>query len=205
MNSFKINNLVFDYCRDQYNKSYENERSIEIPLGHYFLDKFNDDVFEVGSVMIHYGGDLHTVIDLCEKHPRVLNVNALDADYTNKNVLCISTIEHMMKREYGNGSNEDSITFLKKVINEANNYLITFPPTYNEFLDDYIVNELIAKKASNIFLLKRVSSDNQWAVERNLSTYSSYLFGHRDGRHPDGYYNNANAVCVITNLKELIN
>lgn len=192
---FNINNLMFTYCREQYNKAYENERSVEISLGRYFLEKFNDTI-EIGAVLPYYGNDSHTIIDLTDEHPKSQKLNALDYDCSGKNILSISTIEHMMKREYNNGSNEDSIIFLNKVISQAKNYLITWAMDYNEFLDYYI------RQHSEIpyFILKRVNWNNEWMVEKDRSKV--HPFGHSD--RPMLGFNNANAIFVATNLKQLL-
>lgn len=197
---FKINNVSLPYHRGTYNKSYENERSCEVPLGHWFLDKFNDDVLEVGCVLPYYlDGIKHTVIDLTDIHPCNIKANALDWDYTGKNVLCVSTIEHLQKREYSNGSDQDAVTLLNLIISQAANWLITFPPTYHPILDAYLKsNTQITRR-----ILKRANWFNEWEVEPDSNNFD-FLFGHRDGRSPDGVFNNANAICLITNQKELL-
>lgn len=190
---------MFVYCRQQYNEAFKNERSVEIPLGRYFLQKFNDTL-EVGAVLPYYGNDSHTIIDLTDAHPKSQKFNALDYNYINRNVLSISTIEHMMKREYNNGSDEDSINFLKKVVSSAKNYLITWGVSYNEFLDEYIKNHTEIPR----FILRRVNQNNEWEIDSNNNNFN-YLFGHYDGKHfPVAPFNNANAICVVTNLTELL-
>src|SRR5690349_144134 len=120
-NSFKIGQLELAYCRATNNRAWENERSIEVPLGEWFLNKFGLNVVEVGSVMLNYGWDMHIMVDLSDPHPKVLKYNALDLNYTDRDVLSISTVEHMMKREYDNGSDEDSINLIKMVTEQAKN------------------------------------------------------------------------------------
>ncbi len=198
-NTFKIGQLELGYCRATNNKCWTNERTIEVSLGEYFLNKFGNETVEVGSVMMNYGWDAHIIIDLTDPHPKVHRVNALDCEYDKYNVLCLSTLEHLMKREYNNGSDEDSIILLNKIIKESNNYLITFPCCYNEFLDAYV-------KESNIprVLMKRVSWENEWVQDFDVKNMN-YPFGHRDSRSPDGVYNNANANIICTNLPEILN
>lgn len=197
-NTYKIGQLELAYCRATHNKCFVNERTIEIGLGEYFINKFGNDVVEVGSVMLYYGYDSHIIIDLTDLHPKVHRINALDCNYKDFDVLCLSTIEHMMKREYSNGSDDDSINFLNKVISEARNYLITFPCCYNKFLDEYVKNSSI-----NRILLKRISEQNEWVQDFDIKNMD-YLFGHRDSRVPDGRFNNANALNIVTNLPEIL-
>ena len=196
---YQIGQLQIPYCRATYNKAYSNERVVEVGLGGYFLFRFGDSVVEVGSVMMNYGWDAHTIIDLSDTHPKVLRINALEVNYRDLNVLSISTIEHMMRREYNNGSNQDSITVLNSITTSAKNYLITFPCCYNEFLDEYMKISKIPRS-----YLKRISHDNRWEQELKPETFD-YPFGHGDRKIPDGYYNNANGLFVVTNLPEILN
>ena len=198
-NTFRIGQLELAYCRATCNKAYGNERATEVSLGEYFLNKFGNDTVEVGSVMMYYGWDAHIIVDLTDTHPKVHRVNALDCDYEGFDVLCLSTIEHLIKREYNNGSDQDSITLLNKITSQAKNYLITFPCCYNEFLDEYIKNSNIPR-----VLLKRISKENEWVQEFDIKNMN-YLFGHRDQRSPDGVFNNSNCNVIVTNLPEILN
>lgn len=197
-NTFKIGQVELSYCRATNNRAWENERAVEVSLGEWFLHKFGLRSVEVGSVMMNYGWDMHIMLDLSDDHPKVLKYNALDCDYHGCNVLSLSTVEHFMKREYNNGSDEDSITFVKKIMSESDNYLITFPCRYNEFLDEFIQNSDIPR-----VLLKRVSEDNKWIQDFDVKNMN-YIFGHRDQRTPDGVFNNANAIVCVTNLPEIL-
>lgn len=198
--NFKINDIEFQYCRDAYNKAFENERSVEVSLGRYFLDKFGGNVTEIGAVLPYYGNDNHEIIDLTDEHPKSKKIDGLEYDVTNKNILCISTIEHMYRAEYGNGSDYDSIIFLSKILMFAKNYLITWGIGYNKFLDDYVKNHPEIPR----LILKRINSKNEWEVDQNFNNFE-YLFGHYDGKHfPVAKFNNANAICIVTNLPELL-
>lgn len=192
---YKFENFFFQYCRNGYNKAYENERSVEIPLGAFFLEKFGkENVLEVGAVMMHYGYQAGRIVDLAEIDPRVENKNALELDYAGQNVLSISTVEHMMKREYNNGSDQDGINFIKKVAREAKNYLITFGIGYNEFIDEWLKSE--ESQFVGRTILRRVNWNNEWMVDNDKT---DYLFGHWDGRSKeiDGFFNNANGLYIL--------
>ncbi len=197
--TFKIGSLELPYFRGEYNKAYENERSIEKPLGDWFLDKFKNNVLELGCVMPYFEREEHEIIDLCDTHPKNKKVNGLDYSYSERNVLCISTLEHYNSREYSNSSDDDAIKQLHLIIGNARNWLITFPTTYHPILDDYLKKFPEIKRK----ILGRVNLKNEWLEDRTESGWN-YLFGHRDGRFPDGCYNNANAIVVITNQEEIL-
>lgn len=198
--TFKLGQIELEYCFSDFNSSWNNERKVEIPLGKYFLEKFDNQVLEVGCVMPHYGYDKHTIIDLTDVHPKNIKANALHWDYTGLNVLSVSTLEHFMKREYNNGSNEDGIICLNKIVSEAKNFLITFPTCYNEFLHAFVKNNPRIPRV----MLKRITQEgNLWEQHFDLNN-CDIEFGHRDGRNPDGMFNNANAEFIVTNLPELL-
>lgn len=199
MNTFQAGNLTLRYVREHFNEAFQNERSIEVALGRWFVERHAGKVLEVGAVLPYYDADVkHRVVDLADLHPKSEKLNALDLDYTGLNVLSISTIEHMMVKEYDNGSDEDSITFLTSVLTNASSYLITWGLGYNPHLDAYM------KAHPDIphLIMRRVNWKNEYAKGDPLDF--DVPFGHSDKPIPAGYFNNANAVCVVTNLKELL-
>ena len=199
MNKFKINDVELRYAREFFNEAYHNERSIEVAIGRWFLGKYGDTSLEVGAVMPYYGSENHEIFDLCDEHPKSKKINALDYDYAGRNVLSISTIEHMMKKEYNNGSDQDSITFLNKVLTSASSYLITWGIGYNPFLDAHIKEHTEIPR----LIMRRTNWKNEY-VKHNDSNDFSFPFGHSDKPIPEGYFNNANGVCIVTNIKELL-
>lgn len=202
-NTFQINDITLRYERAFFNEAYQNERSVEVALGRWFLSRFSSvdkPVLEVGAVMPYYGVDSHEIIDLADEHPRSKKVNALDYDYAGRNVLSISTIEHMMTKEYGNGSDADSYTFLTKMIGSASNYLVTWAIDYNHHLDAFMrFNRNVPR-----FILRRTNWKNEWVKQIDSNDFTSSPFGHSDKPIPQGFFNNANAICVATNLPELL-
>jgi hypothetical protein len=199
MKQFKINDVSLPYAREAFNEAWKNERSVEVSLGRWFLNKFNGNVLEVGAVMPYYGHIEHEIIDLADEHPKSRKINALDFNYDGRNVLSISTLEHMHMKEYSNGSDQDGADCLKKIVARASNYLITFPTEYNRGLIDLL------KRSQDIprLIMKRINWKNEYVKHYN-SNDLEIPFGHSDRPIPVGYFNNANGVCVVTNLKELL-
>lgn len=188
---FKVNECVFHYLTHSYNDTHLNERTVEVPLGEFFINNFGFGVTEVGAVMGYYGFICGEVIDAHDPLPGVIQANAVyDIDYKDKNILSISTIEHFRKGEYNNVVDTDSIFFLEKVLSSAKNFLITWPIGYNKVLDSYVEN----KKNIPFFIMKRVSEDNKWKKDETKSF--SYLY---DSPYPFG-----NAICCVTNLETLL-
>ena len=90
---------VDEYIDDPVNTTMINERCIELALGIRYMQKVgNDNLTEVGCVMPHYGYCEHPIIDLfSEDSPAgvVQNVDAEECDFSGKDVLCLSTVEHI--------------------------------------------------------------------------------------------------------------
>ena len=161
---------------------------MEIPIARYFIDKVKRSYIEVGAVMPYYGFEASTVIDIADPYPKSLKINALDYNYTGKNLLSISTVEHFKKDEYGNRKNNDGITFMQKVLKESKNYLVTWPLGHNLFLDAWL-------GASNLrFNVLTKIADENWCVVENKQLSSNY----------DYAKGSANAICLVTNLTELL-
>lgn len=98
--SFFFKGMEFAYHNHYYNATSMNERTVEIPIGEYYLRKYNGrDILEVGNVMSHYIG-MEVPRDIVDKYEQEENVTNLDIlDYkTDKKydlILSISTIEHI--------------------------------------------------------------------------------------------------------------
>jgi hypothetical protein len=194
-NGTKIGSIDLEYCNHEHNHAYINERTIEVPLGNYFINKFKEEnVFEVGAVMPYYGLTGHKVLDLYDNdgYKECIRINACDYDYSKLNVLSISTIEHIGMPDYGAIAIEDgykkAFNCIEKIIKESNNYLITIPIGYNIKLD-----ELIRLSNLKVFIIVR-DEDNNWDI--NLNKYMSNKFEYAKP------YTCANALFIITNLEE---
>lgn len=216
-NTFSIGGVTARYCREYFNEAYLNERSVEVALGRWFLNRFpagtatppDWPVMEVGCVMPYYGAQDHEIVDIADEHPRNRKANALTENLRGRNVLSISTIEHMQRSEYGNGSDEDSITFLRKVTTEARHWLVTWGVGYNPTLDAWVqANPQLTRT-----FLKRLNWKNEYAqVREDVFMHQgddkpiawSAPFGHSDRPIPAGFFNNANVVVVLTNVPELL-
>ena len=197
-NHFTIGKLSLRYCREFFNEAYSNERSVEVALGRWFLGRF-DPIIEVGAVLPYYGNDKHEIVDLTDTHPASRKADGLRLDYKGRNVLSISTVEHMNGKEFGNQSDEDCVTFLKKVVAEADNYLITWGVGYNPVLDRFV-------RESNVphAILKRTNWKNEYVQIEGAEDAWKMPFGHSDRPIPKGFFNNANGVVVLTNVAQLI-
>lgn len=85
------------YLRHRYNRSWLNERAVEVPLAQRTLTRRRGEVLEVGNVLSHYGTSGHTVVDRYERAPGVVNEDV--ADFVPGRALdlivSVSTLEHV--------------------------------------------------------------------------------------------------------------
>lgn len=186
-NSFLIKKLEFNYTDKE--ERIDSERRVEVSLGKYFLLSFpSENIIEIGAVMPYYIDTKHHVVDPYDNHDVCDKKSIFDVDLTGKNVLSISTIEHIGKLDYGNKieNNDGCINSFKKIKQEANKYLITFPIGYNLYLDNFIKTE-----TENILYLKRINQENEWVETNKEDVYSlKYNFPYKWG----------NGLIIITNL-----
>jgi len=179
----------------------DNERTVEVPLGQYFIDQLEGkaNLIEVGCTLPHYRKEDHRVIDLEEKHPLAINQDAYGFDFADKDVVSISTIEHI---HYDPTHCETVIKLghaaelAWMITKTAKRYLLTWPIHHHYQLDAFI--SLTDPK--KFIVMERVGKDgaNQWARCReeypvNHIYKKQWLERLRIG------------VMVLTNLPELLN
>ena len=139
---------VDEYFDDPVNTTMNNERCIELALGLRYVEKVgHSNLTEVGAVMPHYGYCEHKIVDLfSEDCPAgvIENVYAEECDFTGQDVLCLSTVEHIGKKDYDNPDidAEKAIRILDKITNESSSYFITWGTRYHNELDAYVKNNL---------------------------------------------------------------
>jgi len=163
------------------------ERELEIPLARWAIARLGPSFKEVGAVMPYWGlfPVKHIVID---PYDPVANVN-LDVekfDLAGCNILSISTLEHLGRKEYGNDTEdpEKPLRVLTRIWQDAARYFVTVPLGYNPPLDQYI-RDLIGDDAT---IFKKtghrewIESPGDWSLK-----YGS----------PLPY---ANGVVILTNL-----
>jgi len=211
----KIGNVEVQlYRKNGYNSPATNERTVEIPLGFYFLENYSD-ALELGAVMPYYGAEKHEVWDLHDPHKCCgrVDLEGDDFDVSGRAVFSISTIEHVGFNNYGGAGFlpreqwRRAFVLLQTIVQNASVYLLTYPLGYNIDLD-----ALVEAQCPNRIILRRINSRNTWEVDPTRST--AYCYGTPQsrtllanigeeiirGRAP-ARFNNANGLCLITNIE----
>lgn len=178
--------LYYDFW-GPYNNPRTNERNIELPIGFWFIENYGDNLVEIGEVTAMYREAKHPVYDLSsDQADRRRDV--FDINMTDKNVLSISTVEHVGFGDYGNKPEPHlAIEAIKKIRKEAQKYMITYPVGYNVELDDDLMESGIP-----YFVMFR-DERNKWfmSVHNDLTKF----------KYNDPFYA-GNAIVVITNTTD---
>lgn len=117
-----------------------SERSLEMAIAFDWLDSLPSQPVEIGAVTPYYApGRVPEVIDPADPHPLVTHRESLfSVDFKDKDVLSISTIEHVGTGEYGNSREENAVEALETILAHSRSCLVTFPLGYNKALDDHV-------------------------------------------------------------------
>jgi hypothetical protein len=182
------------YFRHTYNRSYDNERTIEIPIVDFFAKNYSqkDQVLEVGNVFSNYNYDLKR--DILDKYDDALIVNfkqdIIDFNPSKKYdfIFGVSTFEHVGWDENIKDPNKIEMSLMnlkEKALAPKGLLITTFPLGYNPYLD-----ELIDKKPhifTELVFFKRTSKVNEW-LQVNYADVKGAKF--------DKPFNNANAMVI---------
>lgn len=157
-----------------YSETRMTERSVEIALGTAYLEAVQGDVVEVGAVTPYYFTEnkIVEIIDPTDQHDRVNTRKSLfECDLRGKNVLSISTVEHIGTHDYGMSEAKNVIDAIEKITYEADSCFITAPLGYNKVLDDWIRSH---QDNSMVRILKR-GINNNW-IEMDLHDYRDVAY-----------------------------
>lgn len=146
-------------------------------------------MIEVGCVTPYYNESSHEVIDLTDDHPKSKKIDATQYDFKNKNVLSISTIEHVGLGDYGNEKKENNaaISLCERIMAESKKYFITWPLGYNKNLDEWAL-----QRNDGIFLSRQEGNKYLWQ-QKTLSDLT-------EDNKVYGTFHCANSIIILTNF-----
>src|ERR1700735_3325460 len=96
--TFEFDGRRFSYFVAAYNKTWENERTVELPIGVDALERHADGrILEVGNVLKHYVNSPHDVVDKYEQSTRTFQMDVLDFEPAQLYdlIVSLSTFEHI--------------------------------------------------------------------------------------------------------------
>jgi hypothetical protein len=188
--TFRLNSRIYNYWFNKYNKTYANERSVEIALGLTEISQHNhESILELGCVLPHYTKCNWRVIDKFEIGKGIINEDILQykSDKKFDLIICLSTLEHIgIDDSVVNPKlSVQALDKLKSLLSSSGKLLITVPAGYNSFLDDYLIHD--QSGLTECLAMKRLTPWNTWKqvpVKRLLSCKYGWP------------YNNANGLIV---------
>ena len=154
-----------------------SERSIEVAMAKEWISQHDDKLIEIGAVTpYYYPGIINDVVDPADTHCLVtIHKSIFDVDLTDRNVLCLSTVEHIGTGQYGVGETKDAVMAIDKIMNESKHCLITTPIGENDKVDNYLREHL---QDDTLFVYLRKFYGNRWELllkpEMNLDEVIDY-------------------------------
>ena len=205
------------YRKPGYNSPAKNERTVELPLGLWYYGLYGGNLLELGAVVPYYRSCCkHSVVDLVDPYANSIRLDLTEIKAWPEVVLSLSTIEHIGFNDYSKQHGRypqsrwgEGFPVLESIANGAKHFLVTFAIGNNPTLD-----AMVAERDLPYIVLHRVSAENEWRVDPQRRM--NYLYGPPQGVILDklmggkvkpnpipAKWNNANAVCLVTNQKEL--
>jgi hypothetical protein len=173
-NSVKILNKHINQIYDDYNNTYINERSIEIPFCiNLIKDKIanlqNPNILEIGNTLIHYEKSekiARKILDKYENYPGVINEDIVEYRPNEKFdlIFSISTLEHVGS-DYGEKNQQEkfmeAINRSMDLLKNQGFFIVTLPLFYRQTVDNYVFGN---KSFNEKYFLIRENFNNDWKL-----------------------------------------
>src|SRR5690349_21550974 len=164
--SFRFDGREYEYLYHPYNRTWKNERGVEIPIFREVLLRHQGKrILEVGNVLSHYFPIQHDVVDKYEVSPGVINKDIVEFVPQQKYhlIVSISTLEHVGWDEQPQEPAKllQAIEHLRSTCLAPGGSLIaSLPVGYNRYFDDLLNNG--KSPFTTQHFLKRISKRNYW-------------------------------------------
>ncbi len=171
--TFSLDGKTYCLFEHSYNCGYIHtrmtERSVELALAKEYVNDCNEKIVEIGAVTPYYFYDdkISSIFDITDTHMRVTKKSIFECDLNGKNVLTISTVEHIGTSDYGIHETKNAIDAITKIMEEAASYLITAPLGYNNLLDEWVRKN---QNSSLVKVLQRTNNNNWGDITGHYTT-----------------------------------
>lgn len=164
---FFFRGCAFRYFKHAYNRAWENERTVEVPLVYELVKRGSrKKILEVGNVLSNYYPSLrHDIVDKYEKAPRVINEDAINFEPKERYdlIVSISTLEHVGWDEDEKDS-QKVVALVRRIAGRClvpgGTFVATMPLGYNPNLDIFLKEKRLG--FTHYYYLKRISMENRW-------------------------------------------
>lgn len=167
--TFMLDGQSYSYFYHTYNKTWKNERTVEIPVIWEIVRKYQGkDILEVGNVLSNYFSISHDILDKYEKAEGVINEDVVDFKPSKKYelIVSISTLEHVGWDESPKEPDKilRAIENMKSCLVRGGILAVTLPLGYNSYLDELLKEKKIG--FTKVYFMKRIAADNKWVEAR---------------------------------------
>ena len=188
--TFVFQGQTYHYFYHWYNKTWKNERAVEVPIILETVKSSTGRILEVGNVLSHYFPCQHDIVDKYEKQMRVLNEDVVGFKPSKKYdlIVSISTLEHVGLDEEPREPRKILLA-IKNLINNClapeGKIVITLPIGEKTELDKLLTEGKIP--FTRQYYLKKASKGNQW---KEVSHVSEVKY--------DFPFSGVNAITILT-------
>lgn len=178
--TFVFDGKEYQYLYHFYNKTWKNERGVEIPIFREILLRHQGKrILEIGNVLAHYFSVHHDVVDKYEIAPGVINHDIVEFVPTQKYdlIVSISTLEHIGWDEQPQEPAKllQAIDHLRKTcLAPTGTVVASLPIGYNGYFDTLLKSGKTPFTTQHF--LKRVSKKNYW-VETDWESCRDAKYG----------------------------
>lgn len=163
--TFTFQGRRFRYHHAMYNKTWTNERAVEVPIIRAWMRPFEHGrILEIGNVLSNYFRRRHDVLDKYEVQDGVINEDAVNfrARQPYDLLLSISTIEHIGVDDEEKRPEKalEAIENLMRSLKPDGTFLVSFPLGYNAALDEALWRGRLP--FPEVYFMERVSRFNRW-------------------------------------------
>lgn len=153
------------YCDHLHNRTWRNERCVEIPIVKAEVDaRPGARVLEIGNVLGYYQRYPHDTIDKYEPHPGGWNEDIVDfrTDRPYDLVVSVSTLEHVGFDEEVRDSDKvlRAVEAVRRLLAPGGVAVVTLPLGYNPSLDEHLAAGRL--RFDRVGYLRRVNAANRW-------------------------------------------
>jgi hypothetical protein len=192
--TFRLGDRQFHYVARDGNRTWDNERAVELPVAHAAVAELGDPeaTIEVGNVLAHYYPVAHPVLDKYERHRAVVwNQDVVDfrPPVPPALIVSISTLEHVGYSEEPRDPAKFGLAVgaLRSWLRANGRLLFTVPLGYNPAVLPFL-EEAMDDPMCDARFLRRTTLDNRWE-ETSLSLVRGADYG--------SPFPAANAIAIV--------
>jgi len=178
--TFEFNGRRYRYLHRRPNRTWTNERCVEIPIIWKIVCEEPGRILEVGNVLSRYFSCRHDILDKYEKGKGVINFDVVDFKPPSRYdlIISISTLEHV-GFDPPEGRDSDKIrqaieNLRKNCLAQSGRIVVTLPLGYNLVFDRMLYEGRLG--FTDVFYMKRTARNSWVQTDARHVTDAKYRF-----------------------------